>query len=323
MKDALADLVTAKIDTHDAKNAGLVGRYRVDGIPAFFLLDAQGEVIDRWSGFAEAGGWRREFDSAHRDLAPAAAKERRFRQQPDAQDAIVLARIAREMGDLDTPLALLRRALDLPGAARAEIARRLFDVQRDRLDAGLSTLDDVRAAGDAAMRIAPSVDAERAAVGLALAELAASRRDPALFAPHAAAALDAAGRLPGAEGRVRLAELRLADALLVKNDKDAAFAAKRDTLPEGWRKDPVALNDFAWWCVELGAHLDEAAALAQDGVGLARDDRQKAMIFDTAAEIAAARGRRAEALAFAREAARLDPSLEHYRKQVEKFGSAT
>ncbi len=321
MKDALTDVVAAKIDTHDAKNAGLVGRYRVEGIPAFFLLDAHGELIDRWSGFADAEGWRREFDSARRDLAPAAAKERRFREQPGAQDAIALARIAAEQGDLDTPLALLRRAQDLPGAPRAELARRLYEVQRARLGAGTSTLDEVRAAGAAAMAATPVVDADRAAVGADLAELAAERKDPSLFAPHAAAALESAARLTGPRGRTRLAELRLADALLVRNDKDAAFAAKRDTLPEGWQKDPVALNDFAWWCFELGTHLDDAAALAQDGAGLAHDDKQKAMILDTAAEIAAARGRRDEALSFAREAARLDPSLDHYRKQVEKFGS--
>lgn len=47
-----------------AGSSGVDGDYRVTGIPAFFLIDAQGRVADAWIGFDPGfeGAWRRAVD---------------------------------------------------------------------------------------------------------------------------------------------------------------------------------------------------------------------------------------------------------------------
>ena len=83
--------------------------------------------------------------------------------------------------------------------------------------------------------------------------------------------------------------------------------------------DPAALNNFAWWCFEHNVNLEEAEELALRGVELATDDDARANILDTAAEICAARGDCAEAIARIKRAIELSPDKEYFKTQLARF----
>ena len=117
--------------------------------------------------------------------------------------------------------------------------------------------------------------------------------------------------------------VRIEHALRVAGDKTLALELKREGLKEGWDEDPDALNGFAWWCFENELNLEEAEALARQGVELAEDDTSKAMILDTVAEIVFLRGDREGAVALIAEARSLDPESEYYEKQLARFNGET
>ena len=296
-------------------------RYGVAGLPTFQLLDAQGVVLDRWTGFADARGFLTDFESALTDLTTVKDKERRHAERPTVELARALTRIRASEGNTDEALRLCRQAQALAGSPRPDLALTLFELQVHRLYAATGSVEEVRAAADAAMNALTGDDYGRAWVALSMAELAEVRKDAALFAPYAEPGLQAARRLAAPEHVAVLPELRLAEALLLRHDENAAFSIKRDAMPAGWDRDPDKMNEFAWWCFENRVRLADAEPIARRAAELAQTPKLKAEILDTVAEIANARGRAPEAAALSSEAAKLDPETEHYRKQVERFST--
>ena len=108
-------------------------------------------------------------------------------------------------------------------------------------------------------------------------------------------------------------------ALFVEKAPEKAVKLRKANLPEGWLENAEELNGFAWWCFQNRVNLEEAESLARKGVELAANDKTKAEILDTVAEICNARGSCKDAVTYIELAIQADPDSEHYKKQLERF----
>jgi hypothetical protein len=90
-------------------------------------------------------------------------------------------------------------------------------------------------------------------------------------------------------------------------------------MPEGWLKNAGQLNEFAWWCFENKANLNEAERLARKSVELAKPGREKANSLDTQAEIVNAKGNTLEAVELSKKAAKESPDSKYFPQQVVRF----
>jgi tetratricopeptide (TPR) repeat protein len=113
--------------------------------------------------------------------------------------------------------------------------------------------------------------------------------------------------------------LQVESALLIDHDPVKALGLKREGLPEGWDTDPRQLNRFAWWCFENDVNLEEALALALQGVELSESPGDQANILDTAAELCNKLGNCGEAVQHMQRAVELNPDRQYYKDQLAKF----
>ena len=107
--------------------------------------------------------------------------------------------------------------------------------------------------------------------------------------------------------------------LYVEKDIEGAIELRKARLPQGWQQNPNALNSFAWWCFENNINLEEAEALARNGVELSDPGEGKAMILDTLAEICNLRGSCKDAVLYMEMAIENDPDRQYYKEQLERF----
>jgi tetratricopeptide (TPR) repeat protein len=317
----------ASVATPDGK--ALQKAYGAHGLPNFVLIAATPasassspgpDVLERWVGYSTATSWLRQFDAALADPTPVADKERRHAAQPTAALCAALGRTRAAEGKLTDAVRFLEEAQRLNGSPNSGDATDLFGLQAYRFGIGEASLDDLKRAADTVLAIRPGVDRDRATVGAALAEIALEKKDASIVAPYVAPSSESAERLAGDDRAALLAQIRIADALLVRHDPEGAYRIKRESMPAGWETNADKLNEMAWFCFEQNVHLADGEALARKGVELSKDPVEKASILDTQAELANAQGNAATALALARQAAELDPDQSHYKTQVERFG---
>lgn len=77
----------------EGEGRDLAKRYSVEGYPTFLLMNAQGDILDRWSGYDGAAAFTVEFDRATGDPTTIHQKRVRFRDEPTEA-------AARKLGDL-------------------------------------------------------------------------------------------------------------------------------------------------------------------------------------------------------------------------------
>ena len=321
LAEALDAVVFTAVDAEKGQGIELAKTYEVSGFPTYLMIDAEGEVIDRWSGYGGPEHFRTYYDRALEDPRPLAVKRAEFEESPTAELAVHFGEIAAGAGRYDEAIALYRRAQELDPSTdqSANVLMASFGKLRRGGDepAFDAFVETARAAiaGDGVPTttvvlaaqlmgaMAPRFGRPEAELPFLEAALAALERDDEGIDPAAKAAIEVAAHLK------------------ITKDADAAVAAKKASMDEGWRDDPDALNAFAWWCFENEVNLEEARALATKGVELARPGKQRAMILDTVAEICNAMGDCDEALALIERAIAEAPSEKHYQRQRDRFAA--
>jgi len=313
---ALEDVVLFKTDA-EKEGKEMKAEYLVQGYPTFVLVNADGEVLDTWSGYAK------EFFLQL--LAPAVAdpttideKTARFAANPSANDGLRVARYHATRGAYDTALEFVEATGELDDAP--DLAATRFDylssgfLYKDLFDAGT-----VRKAADAVVASDAATPDDLVNVEQGMASVGRKVEDPELRIAYLTPAFEAT-RDSENESLARMhTRLAVDHALLVEKAPAKAVELRRELLPEGWKEDPSALNGFAWWCFEGNVNLDEALVLARRGAELAAPGKERAMILDTAAEICNAQGNCDDAVELIRQAVEEAPDTEYYQEQLQRF----
>lgn len=319
LRGALAnEVIFHEIDAEKGEGVPLSEHYGVDGFPTFVLMNAAGEVVDRWSGYDEPKSFLESLRRATADPTTFAQKKTRFASKPTLEGAEKLAELSRDSGSPEEALRYYAEAQRLNAGDPGKYLPAILDLEVAAWKNGAS-VDEPRKTADAILARPASTAFDLYGVSTAMQRLASKAGDPAIHATYLDRALAAVERSGGDRAPELARNLRLQKALEIEKDFPKAVALKRASLPEGWQNDPEELNGFAWWCFKHEVALDEAQELAQKGADLAPAGAKKAMILDTLAEICNARGNCGDAAQIEARAAAEDPANEHYKERAVEF----
>lgn len=309
-------MVLFKTDAEKGEGLELAKTHAVKGYPTFVLANAQGEMLDRWSGY-EKSYFTTMLGGAMADPTTEAQKKARFAKKPTAADAEKLARFHSTRGETQDAIALYRKAAELDPTPERRLD--VLGELSEGLRAKTVRVSELIKERDAILATKPT-DAKLLTNLTSTLRFAGSMAGtPELVMPALAPAIAATKGATDPQMQSEHTRLLIDNAILVEKDMTKAVTLKKSTLPEGWRKDAGQINGFAWWCFENKANLAEAESIAKEGVQLAPAGAEKAMILDTYAEILFANGKKAEAVAAISEAIKEDPAKEYYAKQKARF----
>lgn len=295
-------------------------RLGIDGFPTFVVLDAQAREIDRFSGYGDPEGWARELTQALGDPTTIEEQERRFAAAPSVAAAERLGDWNLKRGNYEQAIARYRvgQKLDPTAAHRFWIqVLRAAMLGFEREAAGFDRARLLSIAGEPFAPPAPDPETLLSAAS-ELAELPESF-DTDVVGPAIQRALAATEPTTNPEQHRRRARLLVIKAMRFDHDPAAAVTPRRDSMAEGWQSDPFAINEFAWWCFEQGVNTDEAFRLALRALELLpaqTPGARRAMILDTAAELALRRNDLARARELWTQAGRVHPESEHYSERL-------
>jgi thiol-disulfide isomerase/thioredoxin len=312
---AVGQVVLFKIDAEKGEGIDLAKTHHVDGYPTYVLMNADGQTLDRWSGYGK-DFFLETSSAAFSDLTTIEEKQARFHASPNASDAAKLARFHETSGDNRRAVELYAKAQEL---GDTNYAFQIFQATTYGVgeEPGAFTAADARKAADAVVAV-PGQQPDHVVTTYEMMKWLEGRTDQkGIATPYLAPAMAATdGNADLARAR---AGLEIDHALRIEKDGDKAFELKLASMKDGWREDAAALNAIAWWCFENAVRLDEAEELARRGVKLAEAPGDKANILDTLAEICNARGNCPEAVVYMRQAVELNPEREYFKKQLERF----
>lgn len=316
-QDIAAHAILLPVDAEKGEGIGLARRYRVYAYPTFLLVDADGLLLDGWLGFEAAEPFLATLGEAA--AAPQSLFERRraFRKAPSAEAAEKVAALEQVGGAFGEALAWYRRAQEL-GSER-NLAPAVFEAvargHREGLFGDAALLEPARQVIADSRSSGRQVQETVALLGLATQ----GKADRSVYLEALDRGAERLAAATSAEDQRFHAALMADHTLLNEGQPAEAFAWKQKSMAEGWREQPAALNEIAWWCFENGVALEEAEDLARHGVDLAASDGEKANILDTLAELCNARGDCNEALGLIREALRLNPDSDYLKQQLVRF----
>jgi thiol-disulfide isomerase/thioredoxin len=317
---AIADeAILVEVDAEKGAGIELARTYGVKAYPTFLLVNAEGEVIDRWLGFKDSSGFTQTLAGATEDLLPISERFARLRTEPTARDAARLGQLRMAEGYHAEARALYQRAMQLDKTANHTID--VFKATANGMRDGLFNRADLVNAADAVYAASPGKP-ELFGVLWAMRETARRAGDDDLYVPYLQAAMETTESVED-EGVARYRSFYAADyALFVEKDAKRAIEVRRASMPEGWKEDSTQLNNFAWWCFENQLNLDEAYELARRGVDLADAGTMKANVLDTLAEICTLRGDCDEAVTLIHLAMAEDPENPYFQEQARRFEQA-
>lgn len=314
----LAAVILWPVDSEtEPEGRALARKHTVQGLPTFLLLDADGAVLDRWTGYADGTTFAQRLDAALQDPLPVEARAARFEAQPTAADAVRLARIRAAESNVRVALQYYTRAcaLDPEGGHEFEALR----TAAGGFAVGGVQGAEVRAAADAFLSRPVHAPAEWIACAEWMKTVAQREKNPAAAWPALRAVAAHVGGGVDSTLALRRDALLVDHALEIEHNPTRALEYKRRTLPRGFEDDPRAVNAFAWWCLKHAVALPEAERLTRNAAARAAPGRDRAQLLDTVAEIRAARGDASDAARLAAAAAREAPDNPYYEKQTLRF----
>ena len=156
-------------------------------------------------------------------------------------------------------------------------------------------------------------------VGKMMIHLARRKNKTETVGKYLLAAINAASNSRNARHQESYRLLRADYSLHISHDTTEAVALKKVTLGKGWEENRDRFYDFARWCLERKVNLAEAEEYARKTVNLVYPGKIRAMVLNTLAEIAFARGDSNRAEKIIRLAIEQEPDNEYYQQQLRRF----
>jgi tetratricopeptide (TPR) repeat protein len=325
IQKTLETVLLFPVDAEKGEGIDLSKQFNVKGYPTFVLATNDGQTIDRWMGYAK-DYFIETMASATADLATIETKQARFQSSPSAATAEALGRYHSATENYKDAVGFYKQAQALSERvdsdktdSKSDYSFDIFDNMAEGANDDLFAYEEIGQAADVAITTAKDSPNKVVNVASRMAQMAAKHKQPDDVAKYLQAGLDATAGKDDANLKRSHASLMVDFSLMVKNDTATAVEYKKATMPEGWATDPDQLNNFAWWCFENNANLDEAERLSRKSVELAKPGANRANNLDTLAEIMHARGNTREAIEVSKKAARENPDSKYFPKQVERF----
>ncbi len=311
---ALENVVLHKVDCEKGEGIDLAVEFEIQGYPTYVLVNADKQIIARWSGFAK-DYFINTLTEELADLATIDQKMARYDDLPTLNDAKALARYSSATGMYKDAVTYYGKAAELDDEnnyAYDLLENTIRGIRGNEFtyEDAVKTAEIVFAGNDYTSQVYAASDMSR------LAEYHEKMVD---FKNYLELGMKAYTKANDENLSRHNTEFEIAYNLNFTGEKNKAVELKRSTYEDGWTEDANALNSFAWWCYENMINLEEAEKLAVKGVNLAQPGRSKAMILDTAAHICKALGNNDDAIKYMEMAVNEDPDDAGWQETLEEF----
>jgi thioredoxin-related protein len=320
VKNALGRTVHFGVNVKSDYGKKLSERYKV-GIyfPAFFLLNSQGEIIKRWTGYTTAARFINDLNSGLSDTTTLEQRIARLERAPDYDDAIYLAKYYTETMDFLVANKYYRKARQLRGENPSLFAYEIFQNTANAAWQDSIPFENVLPAADTVLLFNSNNQAILVKVGQIMARLGRKLEKTNEIGRYLKAAIDATENSRTPSGKKDNVLLKSEYALYVNKDTLEAINLKKSTMPSDWLNKPDEFYGYAKWCLEHKIALDEAEALTRKAVNMASPGEFRGKVLNTLAMICDARGKYSEAAEFMRMAVKEDPKNEFYSDMLAEF----
>jgi tetratricopeptide (TPR) repeat protein len=315
IKKALESVVLYQADMDQGDGKYLARKFKLAVSPSFIIFNANGDPIDRWFGYDDAS-FAATLNDALEDRSTISEMVERFKKDPTVKDAAALGRWHLAYGDCKKAAMYYQNAQKLNSDPTVDYSYEIFMSIACGFLKKDFTFDQVKQAADEVLRSKNELkwevyDASQRMVTLSLDN---NRRD--LIAGYIKGGLDATSDTTNPVMAQSHDQFLVIKMLFIDGDTARAIRYQKASMPEGWQNQAYQLNEFAQWC--LGAHVDlaEGESSAQKAISLAHPGREKAIYFDTLADIYHADGNFAAAVDYTKKAITEDPDNEDYPFQL-------
>jgi tetratricopeptide (TPR) repeat protein len=318
VKRALEPVFLYQTNAEKGEGKTLAKEFRVRAYPSFILLDANGEIIDRWVGY-EKNFLIKTMEMVLSDLSTYKEKQERYDSNPSARDAAAMGRFSYSVEEYKEAVTYYTSARKMNDDPSVDYNYHIFEsMYRGRADDDF-TFEDITEAADNVMSSEATSQSHKLSTAMRITYLANEQDRLDIVAPYIEAGLKIVSSIDDPDAEEAYNRLMIDKALYVDRNKDEAIKYKRASMPEGWREKASQLNAFSWWCFENLVNLEEAEQLARKAVELAEPGRQRAQILDTLAEICNVLGNCTESVELMKLAVKEDPEWEYAQEQLVRF----
>jgi len=289
--------------------------------PTFVLVNAQGELMDRWSGYYKEGDFVANLSSAVANPITVAERRARFVESPNELDARKFGELAEYAGQYAEAATFYQRALSLNPRSEVNYDLLALNAMGRGLETGLYTVSEVCTQADRALNAA-SQPGQSLKVAYTMGKVARKAHDFGYYVPYLQAAVERTAGVEDEMVQAKRTKLLPDYALHVQKDAEKAVKLQKNeyaSYDKNWMENANLLNNFAWWCFENEVNLVEADQLARKGVELAEAGIQRANILDTVAEICNLKGDCHEAVHYIEMAVAEAPENQYFQKQLQRF----
>lgn len=296
----------------------LAKEFDIKGYPTFVMLNADGQVLDRWIGYSK-DQFISTMASATVDPVPIDTRLARYGSKPDLNDALVLARYSSSLNKYSDAVNYYNKAQELNDHPDRDYLYDIFINTAYGARQDSFTFEDAAKAARAVLGSANTSPDDKYSVARNMTSLAKKNEKPEDAAPFIEAGIKAFEGSDNPDDLTRYNNLMTDYSMYITKDLDKAVVYKKASMPEGWSDNAGQLNNFAWWCFENNANLEEAEKLSRKSVKLAEPGHERAMFLDTLAEICNSLGKSQEAVDLTKTAITEDPKDDYFKGQLEKF----
>lgn len=293
-------------------------KYRVGyTYPVFILTDKDGNPINRWTGYFGARHFIGTLDKALNDLTIISDREKRAETEPNSDDIQLLAKYYEQATEYLEAVKYYQKLDRLQPKPRIDIKYSIFTNYANACWNGMIPPDKVLLAADDVLAMGSNNHTARTA--RTLTNLAARVNLEGRIEKYINAGLSAISSDKSEKSQDDY-QLLLADkALYVDLDTAQAIGIIKNSLGDDWQSTPDKYYRLARICQKRNINLEEAEKYARQAASLASGGIFRAGIFNTLAEICAARENFVEAVKAAEKAIEEDPASGFYQEQLEKF----
>ena len=280
------------------------------------MANKNGESLHRWWGYSKEMLFE-ELDLGFSDLTTTAEKEARYKNNPDAKTARLLASFYNTQGEIKKAATFFEDAAKYD--PDNDYAMELFQIYSMGYRKNIYNLQEMQSVADRAVRSTEIDEDAKTGIYAQMTSIIKENPQDEKMLTFLSQGYEYLNKHENSAPKWAKDAINISYALYIEKNIEEAVKLKKLSYEDGWEDNPGDLNSFAWWCFENKINLDEARKFGQKGIKLAQPGREKAMILDTVAEIVNLDGSPKEAIVLMEQALTEDPENEYYQKQLERF----
>jgi len=320
IKRALAQVVHFTLNFKKGEGVELAKRYTT-GIyfPVFFLLNSQGEIIKRWTGYTGAGRFISALNNALSDQTTVDERLARYKAKPTFNDALYFAKYYSDIWDYPEANEYYRQARKLSGSGPSRYGFEIFQNTANAVWQDTLEFEAVLPIADSVLAFQPKNGDILVKVAQIMARLGRKKETTDRISKYLQSAIDITANRRDAKSQKDNALLKSEYALYIDKDTTRAIEIKKSTMSPGWENSPEEFYGFSRWCLERKIDLEQAERFTRQAVQLASPGEFKGKVLSTLASICDARGNHQEAIKQIRLAIAEDPHNSHYTERLEEW----